>query len=197
MPRARVLYGTEYTADELFRGVLADTDFYKASGGGITCSGGEPLMQAEFLADFLSLCKKAGLHTAVDTSGAVPWSKFEKVLPYTDLFLYDIKHMDTQEHKRLTGVGNERILENLQRLCERGAPVEIRIPVIPGLNDGEDNLRQMELYFSTLKTLTAIIPLPYHALSGSKYSAIGKKSFMPEATGEEYAAAQRVSDFFR
>ena len=152
-------------------------------------------MQADFVAQFLRLCKEEGLHTALDTSGCAAWREFEKVLPYTDIFLYDVKHMNPQEHQKLTGVGNRLVLENLKKLFALGAQVEIRMPVIPGLNDGDENIRQLAEFLAGEKTLKRICPLPYHALSGSKYEAIGKNHAMPAVTGEELAAACRVADF--
>jgi pyruvate formate lyase activating enzyme len=197
IPEALKLYGKEYTAEELFLAAAADADFFRQSGGGITCSGGEPLTQPEFLAAFLALCKKAGFHTAVDTSGHAAWSAFEKILNTTDLFLYDIKHMDPEEHKRLTGADNRHILENLRKLSGRGIPIEIRMPVIPLFNDGEKNIIRTAEFLKELKTITCVRPLPYHALSGSKYSSIGKDHRMPAATGGEYAAAEKVAEILR
>ena len=194
MPQALKVYGIEYTAEDLLKLVYADLDFYKQSGGGITCSGGESLMQPDFLAAFLSLCKKAGLHTAVDTSGYAGWLSFEKILPFTDLFLYDIKHMDTEEHKKLTGVGNRLIHENLERLSECGAAVEIRIPVIPNLNDGEENILQAAKFLKGIKTIKLIRLLPYHALSGSKYASIGKEHRMPDPGMDVHASIRRYFD---
>ena len=194
MPEALMLYGREYTADELMQIVNEDIDFYRQSGGGVTCSGGEPLMQADFLAVFLSMCKKAGLHTAIDTSGCAGWSEFMKILPFTDLFLYDIKHMDPVQHKKHTGVDNGLILENLRKLSDSGKAIEIRIPVIPVYNDDAGNIQKTAEFLKEIKTITLIRPLPYHALSGSKYLSIGKTHTMPVTTGDEYTATQQVCD---
>ena len=194
MADALKLYGKEYTVNELCKIAASDIDFYNQSGGGITCSGGEPLMQADFLEDFLSLCKEKALHTAVDTSGHASWLDFEKILPFTDIFYYDIKHMEPARHKELTGMDNNLILENLQKLSETGAAVEVRIPVIPGLNDDEENIQQTADFLKSIKTLKIVRPLPYHALSMSKYTSIGKNHTMPAATGKEYEAARHVCD---
>ncbi len=196
MPGALKRYGEEYTAESLLKLVEKDADFYQKSGGGVTCSGGEPLLQAEFVAAFFRLCKKAGFHTALDTSGYASWQAFEKVRPYTDLFLYDVKHMNPSEHKRLTGMDNRLILENLSKLFAVGAEVEIRMPVIPGLNDDDENLRQTADFLTDAKTLKQICPLPYHALSGSKYTSIGSTHEMPMATGDEHRIAHKVADYF-
>ena len=197
MPQAIKLFGTDYTPEALYKIAAEDIDFYKQSGGGVTCSGGEPLMQPGFAADFLRLCKINGIHTSVDTSGCAPWAAFETILPFTDLFLYDIKHMDPLEHKKLTGVDNRLILENLAKLSGQGVPVEIRMPVIPGLNDDEENILRSAGFFKNLKQVTLIRPLPYHALSGSKYASMGKKHAMPAATGNENAAVRRVSEILK
>jgi len=194
MMDALKLYGKEYSVDELYIIAAADIDFYKQSGGGITCSGGEPLIQADFLADFLSLCKENGLHTAVDTSGYANWSEFEKILKFTDIFYYDIKHMDPDRHKELTGLDNRLILENLQKLSNTRAEIEVRIPVLPGLNDDEENIIKTADFLRSIRTLKNVRPLPYHALSKSKYSSIGKTSNMPATTGIEYKAVQHVCD---
>ena len=195
MPQALKLYGTCYTPDKLFKVVFDDFDFYQNSGGGITCSGGEPLMQPEFLTGFLSLCKEAGLHTAVDTSGYARWQDFEKILPLADIFLYDIKHMDNEEHKKLTGKDNLLILKNLRKLSENGAALEVRLPIIPGINDGKNNLRATVEFLKDLKTLTLVRPLQYHAFSVTKYDSVGKGHKMPSATGQEKATMQKAFNY--
>jgi pyruvate formate lyase activating enzyme len=197
MPQALKLYGSEYTAGELYKIAAGDVDFYETSGGGITCSGGEPLMQADFAAEFLKRCKDGWLHTAVDTSGYAPWQAFEKVIPYTDIFLYDIKHMNAAEHKRLTGKDNALILENLTRLSMLGIPVEVRMPIIPGLNDGDENITQAAAFLKSIDSLTLISVLPYHAYSDAKYASIGRENNMPRATGEEQSAADKVKNYLR
>jgi pyruvate formate lyase activating enzyme len=197
MPQALKLYGSEYTAGELYKIAAGDVDFYKTSGGGITCSGGEPLMQADFASEFLKLCKDGGLHTAVDTSGYAPWQAFEKVIPYTDIFLYDIKHMNAAAHKRLTGKDNAIILENLEKLSSLGTPVEVRLPIIPGLNDGDENITQVADYLKSIHSLTQVSVLPYHAYSDAKYASIGRENNMPRATGGETDAANKVKNYLR
>jgi len=194
MPQAIRVYGTLYTPEELLKIAVTDMEFYWQSGGGITCSGGEPMMQADFLYSFLKLCKEAGLHTAVDTSGYASWQSFIKIIPVTDIFLYDIKHLDPQAHYKLTGADNKLIIENLQKLSDYGIPVEIRIPVIPKINDSDDHIKKIIELLKKLETITLIRPLPYHALSGSKYASIGKsgENRMPPSTGLEHEAAGHV-----
>jgi len=194
IPEALKLYGKDYTAEELYEIALADIDFYIQSGGGITCSGGEPLMQADFLAVFLKMCKEAGLHTAVDTSGYAAWKEFDKILPFTDIFYYDIKHMNPTQHKTLTGVDNKLILENLQKLSDIGAAVEVRIPVVPGHNDDNLGINQTAEFLKSIKTLTLVRPLPYHALSGSKYTSLGIHHSMPVSSGDEHTSVRHVCE---
>ncbi|MBR3848704.1 MAG: glycyl-radical enzyme activating protein, partial [Oscillospiraceae bacterium] len=160
--------GRDYTADEVFETVLRDELFYEASGGGVTFSGGECMLQLDFLLEILKKCKEHGLHTAVDTAGNVPWESFEKVLPFTDLFLYDIKTMDDSLHKKYTGVGNGLILENLSRLFKSGAKIWIRIPVICGINDSEEEMQKICTFLNAIGIPEAVELLPYHALGEGK-----------------------------
>ena len=160
--------------------VLEDRAFYETSGGGVTVSGGEPLLQAAFCAELFGLLKRECIHTAVDTCGEVPWSAFETVLPVADLFLFDFKHPDSEAHRRLTGSGNERIKANLLRLGRNGCPVEIRIPLIPGLNMEDETLKRSAEFLAGIGTVTAVRLLAYHSLARSKYEAVGRPDTMPE-----------------
>jgi pyruvate formate lyase activating enzyme len=132
--------GTRWTPDQLLPELMKDLVFYQTSGGGVTFSGGEPLMQAAFLQAMLPRCKAAGLHVALDTCGAVPWDRLERLLPYLDLVLLDLKLLDEDRHLAATGVGNAIILENARRLARRSVAVWVRTPVIPGYTDDEDNI---------------------------------------------------------
>ncbi len=136
--QARKCYGRKYTEEELLQILLADRDFYLATGGGVTFSGGECMLYPSFIAGIAKRCREQGISVAVDTAGNVPYAHFEQVIPYTDLFLYDIKCLDSALHCRGTGVGNERILENLAKLQKAGCRILIRIPCIPGFNEGEE-----------------------------------------------------------
>ena len=171
---ARRVCGKAYTADELLTEILADKLFYDTSGGGATFSGGECMLYPDFLAELLQKCKENGVSTAVDTAGHVPFTHFERVLPFTDMFLYDIKCMDTDTHKAYTGVGNELILENLAKLLARGARVWIRVPVIVGVNDHEQEMRAMAEFLQKHGRPEKIELLPYHAMGESKARAIGR-----------------------
>lgn len=138
-----VMTGRDIDPDTLMTDIEADMPFYNDSGGGVTFSGGEPLLQSEFVAGSLKACRENGIHTAVDTAGNVPYSSFENVIPYTDMFLYDLKAMDRDLHRELTGVSNDRILENLNELGTADIPVRIRIPVIEGANNQDDEFMKM------------------------------------------------------
>jgi pyruvate formate lyase activating enzyme len=160
--------GKRYTVEEVLTEVLRDLPFYKQSGGGVTLSGGEPTFQFDFCLALLKDCKENNISTALDTSGFVPWERLERLLPLVDIFLYDIKHMDSEEHKRLTGVPNEVILENLLKLDKTGKPIEIRIPIIPGYNDSEKNIEAVSNFIKGLKSIKGVRLLPYHKLGLSK-----------------------------
>lgn len=172
---ALTFYGREMTAAEVLTIVLEDRTFYEQSGGGLTLSGGEPLLQADFCAELLGMAKRKGLHTAVDTCGAGPWEAFEQVLPLTDLFLYDLKQTDPALHRKYTGADNALILQNLRRLSESGAAIEIRIPVIPGVNDDERFREEADALLSGLAGIRAVKRLPYNPYARSKYEAVGRE----------------------
>lgn len=176
-PQALMIYGRNVTVDELAGEALADRAFYEESGGGVTASGGEPLLQSEFCAAFFKACRAQGVHTALDTCGAVAWEAFERVLPHTNLVLYDVKHIDAKAHRRWTGMGNGRILENLLAVGRAGVPVEVRIPCVPSVNDGA--IEDIAQFLTRIPTLTAVKLLPYHDFARSKYTAIGLIDTMP------------------
>ncbi len=160
------------SVDEVMKTVLEDVVFYETSGGGLTISGGEPTMQPEFTLALLKSAKSAGINTALDTCGYTSREIFEKMLPYVDTFLYDIKHISPVEHTRLTGHSNARIIENLRFLSASGARIEIRIPIIPSCNDDEPTLRGMAELLSEVNVAKVKL-LPYHSYAGSKYNALG------------------------
>ena len=169
---ARKLAGREVTAEEIMAEILEDRPFY-GTDGGVTFTGGECMLQPEFLLELLKRCKEAGIHTAVDTAGHHNREAFEKLLPYTDLFLYDIKHMEPETHRKYTGVRNEQILENLGYLLNVGAKVWVRIPMIPGVNDSPENMEKIEAFLSRYPAPEKVEKLPYHTLGDHKYTALG------------------------
>ncbi|MEA4889215.1 MAG: glycyl-radical enzyme activating protein [Clostridiaceae bacterium] len=171
-------FGRQISVNDALDLVLEDREFYIESGG-VTLSGGEPLLQIEFCSELLAALKSKGIHTAVDTCGELPWINFKQIMPYTDLFLYDIKHSNAKKHQEGTGVSNERILENLYRLSESDAAIEIRMPLIPGFNDDADNLNKTGEIISGLRGISAVKILPYHFYAQTKYSALGLNRILP------------------
>ncbi len=175
---ARKVCGKEYTVDEVFNEIIKDKAFYENSGGGVTFSGGECMLQIDFLLEILKRCKENGIHTAIDTAGHISWGNFEKVLPFTDLFLYDIKIFDSEKHKKYTGVGNELILDNLKRLFEIGAKIWIRIPVIPTVNDNKEEMQKIKAFIDNCGVAERVELLPYHKMGENKYGAICKGPYV-------------------
>ncbi len=176
---ALVIEGREITVEEAVAELAKDAPFYANSGGGVTLSGGEPLRQADFTLEVLRLCTERGFHTALDTSGHAPWEDVERVLPFTDLVLYDLKHADPEAHRTYTGISNERILDNLGRISRQGKPLEIRIPVIPGINDDLANIDASAAILAGLAGVTRVALLPYHRLGEAKYARLGRAYRLP------------------
>lgn len=172
---ARKICGGKMTDEEVLAEVLKDKMFYAASGGGVTFSGGECMLQIDFLTEILKKCKENAIHTAVDTAGGVPWESFEKILPYTDMFLYDIKCADDELHQKYTGVSNRLILENLGRLSDHfSGEIIIRIPVIGGVNDTAEEMQEIANILEK-KRYKAVELLPYHKMGEHKYEALGEQ----------------------
>jgi pyruvate formate lyase activating enzyme len=164
--------GKYMSVAEVLAEIEKDREFYENSGGGVTFSGGEPVSQPEFLKNLLIECKAHGVHTATETCGFCQWEDLQNIMPFTDLFLYDLKHMDPVEHERLTGHDNKRVLENLEWLRKEGADIIIRMPIVPGLNDSGSNLTATAELMDRLK-LKEIHLLPYHNYGESKYEMLG------------------------
>lgn len=156
------------TVEEVMDIIVKDEIFYRWSGGGITASGGEALTQGEFLAGLFSRCKVMGIGTALETSGFAPWSAIENIVPSTDIFLYDLKHIDPESHLRYTGQPNNQILENLSRLSRLATSIVIRVPIIPGFNDSERDIKTIIAHVQEMKTIQQIDFLPYHRLGEAK-----------------------------
>lgn len=173
---AMTMVGRLMTVDEVLQEVMRDEPFYARSGGGLTLSGGEPLAQPAFAAALLRRYKvqERGRHTTVETSGAVGWASLGEVVPWVDVFLFDIKHMGSAEHQRLTGVGNEQILENAERLARTPAALVIRLPLVPGCNDDDDNIRRTAEFARSLPNVDRVDILPYHRLGEPKYARLGR-----------------------
>ncbi len=192
--------GERKDISEIMRIVREDLPFYQSSGGGVTLSGGEVLMQPEAALSLLSACRREGISTAVETCGFTRPEVMEAAAKEVDLFLYDIKHMDPKEHHRWTGVRNETVLENLTMLLERRRRVRARIPLLKGVNDGEENLRATADFLEPWKDLPhfdGLDILPYHRLGVGKYAQVGLEyPFQgdPRLSEEDLA---RVEGYFR
>ena len=181
----REIIGKEYTVDDVLSEIVSDKLFYDLSGGGATFSGGECMLWADFLAELLRKCKENGIHTAVDTAGCVPYESFLKVLPYTDMFLYDLKAFSEDLHKEGTGVSNQLLLKNLKKLSnETDKDIIVRIPVIPGYNAVEEELSAMASFLSTLR-IKKVELLPYHTMGDHKYEALGRAPTTYKVPSEE------------
>ena len=189
---AQILYGKEITVEELLPALLEDRDFYENSGGGVTLSGGECLMQADFCTELLMRLKENGIHTAVDTCGFVSKNVLDKLIPYTDVFLYDVKAYDEDVHIKCTGLSNKQILENLIYLNSIGKDIEIRIPYVPDYNDGQ--IEKIACFLAQLNNITKIRVLPYHNYASSKYEAMNMANTLPNRlpTDEELEAARNL-----
>lgn len=173
-PKALYVCGTRYTVEEIMAKVRPDKAFFERSGGGVTVSGGEALSQSEFTIALLKQLKAEGFHTALDTTGFASWDIVEKTLPYADLYLYDLKHMDNEMHQKTVGVPNEIIKENAKRIAAAGGKMQIRIPTIPMFNDSEENMRATAEFVKALgpDAVTVVQLLPYHNLGVTKHLRI-------------------------
>ena len=158
---------------EVMAEVLKDREFYELSGGGVTLSGGEPLLQVAGCEALLVKCRQAGIHTAVDTAGDVPWGSFERILAVTDLFLYDLKTLNPELHREACGAPNGRILENLRALGACCARIVIRIPVIPGFNDNPQEMASLAGFLRDIPRIEKVELLPFHTFGSIKYRALG------------------------
>ena len=167
------IIGKEISSDEVIAEVLKDEKFYNISGGGLTISGGEPMMQPDFTQDLLKKAKAKGLHTAVDTCGQFVLKKFKVLLPFTDLILFDLKIMDPDKHKKYAGRDNRIILENLKKFVKEDVSLIIRIPVITGYTDTEENMKDLDSFLRSLHPCPEVEILPYNIMAGSKYPRFG------------------------
>jgi len=165
--------GKWMTVDEVMKVVLIDKKFYEVSNGGVTLSGGDPVIQHDFSYVLLKRCKSEGLHTAIETAANCRWEIIEKLLEFTDLVMMDIKHMDPEVHRRVTGVTNRLILNNAERLAETGKPLIIRVPIVPTVNDAPEQIEAIAKFVHSFKNLEYLELLPFHRLGEGKYKALG------------------------
>lgn len=178
---AREIAGREWTVEEVMEEIERDRSFYDESGGGVTFSGGEPLMQRDFLLSLLQSSVEREIHVALDTCGYASREVIDDIRGYVDLFLYDLKLVDDARHREFTGVSNEQILENLKHLSERGHRIRLRVPVIPGANDDDANIRGIGELAAGLPTLERLDVLPYHRAAVDKHERLNKFYPMSDA----------------
>lgn len=193
---AQILYGQDYEPEELFEILRQDEAYFRNSGGGITISGGECLAQPQFTTELAKLLFEHGISVYIDTCGFVPQTALEQILPYTDLFLYDLKAIDSQVHRRCTGQDNKIILQNLAWLSGQGCRIEIRYPLVMGYNDGE--CEKIGAFLQDLSGITRIKVLQYHNFAGSRYEALHMENTLPrtKTSPEDVAhAVETLKDF--
>lgn len=171
---ARKLNGQDYTVDQLFKRIYQDRFYFQHSGGGVTFTGGEALMQPEFLLAISKKCREYGINVAIETCGCGDYEKFAPCLDYIDFIYFDLKHMDSEQHLKWTGQRNEHILENLRRIDQHGNEIIVRTPVIPGINDSDENIRTTAQFILPLASVQKYELLAYHKLGINKYKLLGR-----------------------
>jgi len=197
-PGALSIVGKYYTIDEIVARIKKDIPFYDNSGsGGVTISGGEPLSQFPFTLALVKRLKAEGIHVALDTTGYAPTERILEIAPYVDIFLYDLKHMDSEKHREVIGVPNEIILHNAKALAEAGARFQIRMPMIPGFNDSDENFQAFSQFCLSLgKSVETVQLLPYHRFGDVKYDRLNRKCPMPDTVPpmDEKTVKRRVKE---
>ena len=178
--QAREMVGQKMTVAQVMAQIEQDVVFYDESGGGVTFSGGEPLSQRDFLLALLRACKEKEIHTTLDTCGLATWDALESVREHVDLFLYDLKLVDDARHLKFTGVSNALILKNLRALSERGHDIMLRVPIVPGVNDADEDVRHIGALAATLPHLQGVDILPYHHIHVDKYERLNKVYRLPD-----------------
>lgn len=171
--------GRDVTVSEIMPEILSDLQYYRRSGGGVTLSGGEVLCQADFARELLRSCREYGLHTAIESAASVSFTEIEKLLPYLDLYLMDIKHMDGERHREYTGHHNRLILENARRVAASGTSITVRTPVIPGFNDTAEDILEIAKFAREIGAREYHL-LPYHRLGSDKYQGLGRSYSLTE-----------------
>lgn len=188
--------GKEVSLDELMSEIIKDRVFYEESGGGVTFSGGEPLMQPDFLKEILKECNLNGVHSAVDTSGYSSSESINKAAEYSDIFLFDLKLMNDEDHQKYTGVSNQIILRNLTEIDQLGKKIIIRIPIVPEITDKKENLFAIRGFISYLNNLIEINLLPYHRAGERKYIKYGIEKKMGDTKSPELKELENIKNFF-
>lgn len=195
-PRALRMMGSELTLDEVFEEVEKDRQYYRNSLGGVTCSGGEPLMQAPFVAALFQRCQEAGINTTLDTCGYGPGAPLEKVLKNTNLVLFDIKLIDNEAHMKATGVSNKSILENARRVADSNVPMIIRVPLIPDITDTDANITAIAQFVKKLRPGIPVNVLPYHRFGMNKYKMLDQAYPMGDAQPLPQERVAKIVELF-
>lgn len=194
--KAIEMSGYHETVEKIMQAIKRETVMMDTSGGGVTFSGGEPLLHPEMLKELLKTCGEEGIHRAVDTSGFVKWEILAEVAPHIDLFLYDIKHMNSWIHKAFTGVPNDLILSNLIALAQMGSKIIIRIPLVEGVNADKENMEETAAFIASLANETKQVNiLPYHSIAARKYEKLGERyneGLMKEPSKERIAESIEI-----
>ena len=195
--KAIVLYGQQMNAEEIFDAIKRDKMFYQASGGGITVSGGEALLQAQLVCDLFEKCRQAGIHTCIETSGFAAESALRQALPYTDFVLYDLKYLDSEKHRQYTGKPNSLILSNAKIVAASGVKTLFRMPLIPGINDGLHNIKETaEFLYELGNNVLRIELMPYHRLGKGKYESLDRPYHLPDILSPEPEHMESVKNTF-
>jgi len=190
--QALEILGREVSVEEVMKEIEKDRVFYEESAGGVTFSGGEPLAQLEFLNSLLKQCKKKGIHTVLDTCGYAPFDDMEIIADKVDLFLYDFKLMDDEKHREATGVSNKLIIENLKKLTDKSSKIVVRIPIIEGVNDADENITETARFIASLPDIKEISLLPYHKGGRQKYARLSKASKMDKTPSPSREKIERI-----
>ncbi|MBF7095615.1 glycyl-radical enzyme activating protein [Alkalibacter mobilis] len=194
--KALIPSGQDMKLGEIMNKLMKDKAYFNGSGGGLTVSGGEALSQIEFTVELLKAAKSENIHTCLDTTGFASWEDLKKTLPYVDLYLYDLKHMDSNKHKEFTGVPNEKILSNATKLAKEGAKIQFRFPIIPGINDSVDNLRMTGEFIKEIEYAVELLQiLPYHRLGLPKYDRLGKINILKDLDSPSDADMEKHKNF--
>lgn len=188
--------GGEMTTDQVMDSILKDRMFFEESGGGVTFTGGEPFMQYEFLLELLMKCKEEGIHTAIETAGFAAWDYIRDAARYTDLFLYDLKLMDEKKHIKFMGESNRLILENLRKLSAIHNDIRIRIPLIPGINDDDENIEETCLFLKEIN-INKVDVLPYHNTGKYKYEQLGREYMLDDIKNPDNEELDNIAEKFR
>jgi pyruvate formate lyase activating enzyme len=188
--------GKIMSVSEVMESIVKDVLFFEESGGGVTLSGGEPLLQPEFCLALLKACSENGIHTALDTCGYAGAVVVDKILPFTELLLYDLKLANDAEHKQHTGVSNRLVLQNLEKISRAGKSIIIRIPLIPDITDRHENLMALRQIAESTPGICRIDLLPFHSAAGNKYKGLRKNNLMGGNSSYDIESAEKIKEFF-